>query len=74
MILPTKHIPADQCLMSVGATLLENLHSPKSISKLWEDVKSIACIGTYERFILGMDFLFIVGLVDFNRGKVEKIT
>lgn len=59
--------------MSVGATLLQSLQVPKGISKLWDDVKNVPSIGTYERFILGLDFLFILGLIDFNEGKARRL-
>lgn len=73
MILPTKHIPAEQSFLGIGAELLQFLQQPRTVSGLWDEVKDIACIGNFERFILGMDMLFILGLVKFEDGKVTKI-
>lgn len=73
MILPTKHIPAEQTLLGVGSLLLQYLNQPKNISYLWDEVKKLPPIGTYERFVLGLDMLYILGLIKLNDGKAEKI-
>jgi hypothetical protein len=73
MILPTKHIPAEQSFIGVGAALLQYIERPKTISNLWDQVRDIPVIGTFERFIIAMDMLFILGLINFNCGKVQKV-
>lgn len=72
MILPTKYLTEDQTFLGVGATLLENLKTPKSLSKLWDVVKNQENIGTFERFILGLDILYMLGIIIFYDGKIKK--
>ncbi|WP_372743783.1 ABC-three component system middle component 6 [Nostoc sp. C052] len=35
MILPTKHISTSHSLLGVGATILEQLYQPRTVSSLW---------------------------------------
>lgn len=39
MILPTKHLREDQALIAVGAELLGMLDEPKTISRLWDELR-----------------------------------
>lgn len=39
MILPTKHLREDQALIAVGAELLGLLDEPKTVSRLWEEIR-----------------------------------
>ena len=73
MILPTKHIPAEQSFIGLGAVLLQHLELSQSVSGLWEHVRGVASIGTFERFVVAMDMLFILGLIDFKDGKIQKV-
>jgi hypothetical protein len=39
MILPTKHLREDQALIAVGAELLGLLDEPKTVSRLWDELR-----------------------------------
>ncbi len=39
MILPSKHLREDQALIAVGAELLSLLHEPKTVSRLWDELR-----------------------------------
>lgn len=39
MILPTKHLREDQALIAVGAELLGLLEEPKTVSRLWDELR-----------------------------------
>lgn len=39
MILPTKHLREDRALIAVGAELLRLLDEPKTVSRLWDELK-----------------------------------
>lgn len=41
MILPTKHLREDQALIAVGAELLSMLDEPKTISRLWDELRRV---------------------------------
>lgn len=79
MILPTKHVPADRALIGVGADLLGLLvGEPKTVSALWNAIREnrskLGCPIAYEWFILALDFLFIMGVVEFDRGLIRQRT
>jgi hypothetical protein len=80
MILPTKHLNSRRSLVGVGATVLELLDEPKTVSRLWDEYKvaySGASTGTsgltYDWFVLGLDFLFAVGVVVLSGGLVSRV-
>ena len=64
MILPTKHIPQSGALIGVGATVLAQLTVPRTVSSLWDRLKREPNVGTFERFVLATDLLFIVGAIE----------
>jgi len=72
MILPTKHIPVDQTLLALGAVMLPHLEQPCTVSGLWEKVKSVSAMGNFERFVLTLDMLFIIGIVRFSDEMLES--
>ena len=74
MILPNKHIREEEALIGVGAILLTKISSSVLLSELWEQVKEISNIGNYERFILGLDLLFLLGLIKIEDNHITKIT
>ena len=39
MILPTKHLREEQALIAVGADLLRLLDEPKTVSRLWDELR-----------------------------------
>ncbi|GJL52081.1 MAG: hypothetical protein NPIRA01_33080 [Nitrospirales bacterium] len=72
MILPNKYLREHEALIGVGSILLKNLSGEKTLSDLWEGVKLLSDVGTFERFVLGLDFLFILGLVEIKNNKIVK--
>lgn len=73
MILPTKHIPLTQSLLGAGALLLQHLEKPRTVTALWENAREISSIRTYERFSLVLDFLYTIGLVEFEQGLLKRV-
>ena len=73
MILPTKHITVTNSLIGVGALLIEQLEKPASVSILWEKVREYPEVATFERFILGLDLLFLLGIIKFEGNKVRRV-
>lgn len=72
MILPTKHIPTNQALIGAGAIILQELRGPVSVSTLWEVVREAASVGTYERFVLALDMLHIVGAIQLDNNMIRR--
>jgi hypothetical protein len=72
MILPTKHVNAQNSLLGAGATLLRHLDYPQTLTSLWDRVKHNSELSVYRRFILALDFLFAIGLVDLSDGLIVR--
>jgi len=72
MILPTKHIAQNEALIGVGATVLAHLSGPMTVSGLWERLRSERNVGTFERFVLATNLLFLIGAVDIRDGLITR--
>jgi len=78
MILPTKHLSEDRALLGVGAEVLRLLGSPKTVSRLWGELKHIKngrLIGpsfTYDWFVLSLDLLYTLNAIELERGRVRR--
>jgi hypothetical protein len=73
MILPTKHISENEAILGVGATILGHLDSPITVSGLWERTKVESNVGTFERFVLAADLLFIIGAIELRDGLLVRV-
>lgn len=73
MILPSKHIVLDYSLIGVGATLLVAMKRRDTVTALWEDVRTDRAVGTFERFVLAMTLLFVLGAVEYVDGRVVRV-
>ncbi|MFZ3077176.1 MAG: ABC-three component system middle component 6 [Candidatus Aenigmatarchaeota archaeon] len=73
MILPTKHIKLSNSLLSVGATLLRHIEADQTVTSLWNETHLLPEIKTFERFTLGLDFLFMLGIIDFKDGLLARL-
>lgn len=72
MILPSKHISEEQALLGVGAELLRQLGRAETTTSLWERVRERQMVGTFERFVLALNMLHILGIVDIHSGIIER--
>jgi hypothetical protein len=73
MILPNKYLTENDALIGVGSILLGKLSTPKPLSTFWEEVKDISNVGNFERFVLGLDLLFVLGLIEIKNNKIVKM-
>jgi len=73
MILPTKHIQLSNSILNVGAIIIKNLNENSTVSLLWEKTKKQPGIKTFDRFILGLTFLYSMGLIEIKEGLITKI-
>ncbi len=72
MILPTKHLRLSNSLLNLGALLLLNINNRQTVTLLWDKTRGIPEIKTFERFTLGLDLLFMMGLVEFKEGIIVR--
>ena len=73
MILPNKFLEEKDSLLYVGALLLNKLDTPTSISKLWNKVKENKSVNNYERFIITLDMLYILNLIELKNEKIRRV-
>lgn len=73
MILPNKYIQENEAILGVGAILLSNLSQQEDISVFWDKVKELPAVDNFERFVLSLDLLFALGLVETADGKIFKV-
>lgn len=73
MILPTKHIKPQDSLIGIGSTLLTNLRGAKTVTELWDGVRHLPGIVSFERFVLGLDLLYAMELVVLDRGMLKRV-
>ncbi|WP_421355102.1 ABC-three component system middle component 6 [Microbacterium phosphatis] len=72
MLLPTKGVSAERAIITVGADVLEQLQSPKSVTALWEQYTARERAGgnsdhiTFDWFSLVLASLFAINLVEWT--------
>ncbi|MCG7988218.1 MAG: hypothetical protein JAZ20_10840 [Candidatus Thiodiazotropha weberae] len=71
MILPNKHLLSRDSLIGVGGLLLTKI-GPEgtTVSNLWEGVRDRLEVGTYDRFILALDTLYLLGYIGLEKGML----
>ena len=72
MILPTKHVSFSYSLLGVGAVLLKELSHPLTLTALWDKVRSCKGVGSYQRFILALDMLYLLGAIELQAGLLRR--
>ncbi len=72
MILPGKNILLSHSLLGLGANLLAKLKSPQTVSSLWEKAREYDEINSYEKYILTLDLLFLLNIIEFKDGVLRK--
>lgn len=76
MILPTKGIGPDKALLSIGAFILRDLDEPKTVSRLWADLRRVEEGPpdlTFDWFVLALDLLYLMGTLDYLGGRVVRV-
>ena len=72
MILPDKNLLLSSSLLGTGANLLTKLKSPQTVSSLWEKFRKNGDITSYEKYILSLDLLYLLGLIDLDKGLLRR--
>ena len=79
VILPTKRLAADRSLLALGADILCLLRVPKTVSRLWHDLKDARSQQianaplTYDWFVLALDLLASLQTIDLQRGLIRRV-
>ena len=79
MILPTKGVAPDRCILGVGGDLLSLMNGPIGPSTLWARYiryrrrRGGEVLVTFDWFVLTLDFLFMIGAIGLDdRGRLVK--
>jgi len=80
MILPTKKLRSDNSLLYLGGIVLSIVNEPKTVSRVWEefqrqrtqDLRLQACDVSFDWFVLALDLLHALGVLDFQQGRLVK--
>ena len=73
MIMPNKNLKEEDTLLGSCAVIFDNLSDKKSLSELWEIVKNDKSVYNFERFILSLDMLYMLNLIDFEKNYLIKV-
>ncbi len=80
MILPSKHLPQDRALLTVGAVILSHLSQPSTMSAVWEQIarpsgrQKAPSPMRYDSFVLALDLLFLIGAIEPRDGLLARKT
>jgi hypothetical protein len=80
MILPTKRLNPDRALLYIGAEILFLLREPKTVSRLWDELKKTRAAHrinaplTFDWFVVALDMLFSLNAVEIERGRIRKLS
>lgn len=72
MILPTKSIKLRFSIINCGAIVLSLLEENDTVSAIWERVNSQETLVNYEKYVLTLDFLFMVGAIEYKKGLIVR--
>lgn len=71
-VLPDKHIRLSSSLLYAGAVLLDMMDTDHTVSELWDKTRAGGKIKTFDRFVGGLDLLFILGAVRLDGDRVAR--
>jgi hypothetical protein len=70
--MPNKNIKLEYSLLNCGAIILENLQEIDTISSLWEKARLTETMVNYEKFVLTMDYLFLIDVIRMDNGMIVR--
>lgn len=73
MIMPNKYLKEEDSLLGASAVIFENLSKQQSISELWDKVREDDSVYNFERFILSLDLLYMLNLVELNNNEIMRV-
>lgn len=71
MILSTKHVKLSSTYLNSGSLILEKIDNTQTFSELWSIFQKTQM--SYEKFIFSLDFLFLIGLINYENQIIWKV-
>jgi hypothetical protein len=72
MILPNKHISVSRSFLGSGAIIIEQMNQSETITTLWNKVSTNPNFDNFEKFILTLDFLYMIGAIQIDEGLLRR--
>ena len=72
MILPDKNIKLEYSLLNCGALIMEEMSEPQTISLLWDKVKKHEALVNYEKFLITLDYLYMINAITLRDGLIVR--
>lgn len=73
MIKPSKYVPISHTYLGIGAEILKRIKDKHySVEELWRWISKKPQVGSYERFALSLDLLFMLDLITLSDGKIKR--
>ena len=72
MILPDKNIKLEYSLLNCGALILQEMSEPQTISLLWDKVKKHEALVNYEKFLITLDYLYMINAITLRDGLIVR--
>lgn len=73
MIEPNKYVPISHTYLGIGAEILKHLkRKPYTVEELWHWTSKKPHVGSYERFALSLDLLYMLDLITLHEGKIQR--
>ena len=73
MILPTKHVSLENSYLGGGMTVLKALDRPQTLVQLWKSVCRSPNVANTHRFYKILDLLYMLGVVNFSKSKIQRV-
>ncbi len=71
MILPTKYVPATDTLLGRAAEVLALRREHSTVSGLWSAFRDAQPEASFDTFSRALTLLFMLGVVDLDRGLLD---
>ena len=72
MILPNKNIRIERSLIGCGVVILRELKDRDTVTSIWDRVHKIESLRNYDLFILTLDYLFAIGVIEWGNGLIVR--
>lgn len=73
MILPNKNVTLRYSLLGAGSKIISELKTPQTVTSLWEKVRSYEEINTFEKYVLSLDLLYMIDIIEMDKGLISKV-
>ncbi|MCS3922578.1 hypothetical protein M2325_001274 [Methanococcus voltae PS] len=73
MILPNKSLLLKYSILGLGSKILIELNNPQTISSLRDNTKKYEELKPFDKFILTLDFLYMINAIEYKDGIIKKV-